>query len=155
MSRTLLLVSIPNQELRVWTEGTLRGSFVVSTAANGVGCAEGSGCTPTGWHRIAAIHGDGQPTGTRFVSREPVGLWQGEPVEEDWVLTRIFRLEGIEDGVNRGPGIDSFDRYIYLHGTNREDLLGTPASHGCIRLANADCLRLEAMVQVGDLVHLG
>ncbi|MEN9354416.1 MAG: hypothetical protein RL318_1741 [Fibrobacterota bacterium] len=76
-------------------------------------------------------------------------------MDEDWVLTRIFRLEGIEDGHNRGPGIDSYERYIYIHGTNREDLLGMPASHGCVRVSNADCLTLEAMLAQGDLVHLG
>lgn len=141
--------------MRVWQEGTLRGSFRVSTAANGAGCIEGSGCTPTGWHRIAAIHGAGEPLHTRFVSREPVEIWQGQVVEEDWVLTRIFRLEGIEAGHNQGPGIDSFERYIYIHGTNREDLLGSPASHGCVRVSNADCLVLDSMLAKGDLVHLG
>jgi len=90
----------------------------------------------------------------RFVSREPVGIWDGEMCDEDLILTRIFRLEGIEAGLNRGPGCDSFERYIYLHGTNREDLLGTPSSHGCVRLSSRDCLELEPLVQVGDLVHI-
>jgi len=150
----LALVSIGRQELRVWSEGTLLGSFVVSTAAAGPGCREGSGCTPTGWHRVSQVIGAGEPVGMRFVSREPVGVWDGTPSDDDLILTRIFRLEGIEDGLNRGPGIDSFERYIYLHGTNREDLLGTPASHGCVRLSNRDSLRLESLLQVGDLVHL-
>jgi len=152
---SLALVSVAAQELRVWTEGTLRGSFVVSTAANGPGCREGSGCTPIGWHRVASVHGRGEPVCTRFVSREPVGIWQGEEVEDDLILTRIFRLEGIEEGLNKGEGIDSFDRYIYLHGTNREDLLGKPASHGCVRVSNEACLRLEELLKEGDLVHLG
>ena len=152
---SLALVSIAAQELRVWTEGTLRGSFVVSTAVNGAGCREGSGCTPVGWHRVASIHGRGEPACPRFVSREPVGIWQGESGQDDLILTRIFRLEGIEEGLNKGPGIDSFDRYIYLHGTNREDLLGQPASHGCVRVSNRACLRLEELLTEGDLVHLG
>ena len=58
----------------------------------------------------------------------------------DYVLTRILWLEGLEPGVNRGAGIDSRARYIYIHGTNQEQLLGTPASHGCIRMANADVI---------------
>ena len=54
----------------------------------------------------------------------------------------MITLDGLEEGWNRGPGRDSLARFIYLHGTNREDLLGTPASHGCVRMANADILHL-------------
>ena len=150
----LALVSIARQELRLWDEGRLRLATKVLTARNGPDCREGSGGTPTGWHRVVAVIGSGMPSEMRFASREPVGLWDGQPCEEDLILARIFRLEGLEEGRNRGPGVDSFERYIYLHGTNREDLLGTPASHGCVRLSNRDCLRLESLLQVGDLVHL-
>ena len=61
---------------------------------------------------------------------------------EDAVLTRILWLEGLEPGVNKGPGIDSHERYVYLHGTNQEQKLGTPASHGCLRFSNADIEKL-------------
>ena len=44
--------------------------------------------------------------------------------------------------MNAGPGIDTFDRYIYIHGTNQEHLLGQPVSHGCIRMANRDVAEL-------------
>jgi len=49
--------------------------------------------------------------------------------------------------VNAGPGIDSYDRSIYLHGTNQEQLLGEPASHGCIRLSNRDVMELYDLVE--------
>lgn len=37
------------------------------------------------------------------------------------------------------------DGVIGIHGTNREDLLGTAVSHGCVRVSNADVLRLEEL----------
>ncbi|MGV1014225.1 MAG: glutamate ligase domain-containing protein, partial [Methyloceanibacter sp.] len=71
---------------------------------------------------------------------------------DDLILTRILTLDGLEDGVNRGPGCDSLTRYIYLHGTNHEDLLGRPMSHGCVRLANDDIRDLFARLREGDHV---
>ena len=85
-------------------------------------------------------------SGLCFVSRRavkgqilPPAAWRAGG-GRDYVLTRILWLEGLEPGVNRGAGIDSRARYIYIHGTNQEQLLGTPASHGCIRMANADVI---------------
>jgi UDP-N-acetylmuramate--alanine ligase len=86
-----------------------------------------------------------------FASREPTGeTWAGEARDDDLILTRILTLDGLEDGVNRGPGHDSLERYIYLHGTNHERLLGRPVSHGCIRLSNADICSLFAEMREGD-----
>ncbi len=62
--------------------------------------------------------------------------------DDDLILTRILTLDGLEDGINRGPGHDSLERYIYLHGTNHEDLLGRPVSCGCVRLSNTDICAL-------------
>ena len=85
----------------------------------------------------------GARAGTVFVSREPTGeMWRGEARDDDLILTRILTLDGLEDGVNRGPGCDSLARYIYLHGTNHEGRSAAPASHGCVRLANATCAEL-------------
>jgi UDP-N-acetylmuramate--alanine ligase len=69
-------------------------------------------------------------------------------------LTRILRLEGLEEGINKGPGVDSFERYIYIHGTGREDLIGTPLSHGCVCLRNLDIIRLFGMVKESTLVYI-
>ena len=73
---------------------------------------------------------------------------------EDAVLTRVIWLEGLEPGVNKGPGADSRERCIYLHGTNQEQKLGTPASHGCIRFSNADIVRLFDFADGADLYCL-
>ncbi|HEU0299996.1 MAG TPA: L,D-transpeptidase, partial [Longimicrobium sp.] len=43
-----------------------------------------------------------------------------------------------------------------IHGTDKPELLGQRVSHGCIRLANADALRLFHNVQVGtEIVIVG
>ena len=90
--------------------------------------SEDSYRTPPGWHRIHPRIGAGAAAGTVFVSREPTGeTWRGEARDDDLILTRILTLDGLEDGVNRGAGCDSLERYIYLHGTNHESLLGRPA----------------------------
>lgn len=117
-------------------------SWPVSTSARGLGTAEGSYQTPEGWHRVAERIGDGEPSGRVFRSREPQEIWEGEDVDQDLVLTRILWLEGLEVGHNRGSGQDSHDRYIYIHGTNRESEIGQAASKGCVRMRNADVLVL-------------
>src|SRR5438477_548724 len=83
--------------------------------------------------RVHARIGDRAETGTEFRSRVPTGRrWRGEPADEDLMLTRILTLDGLEPGVNQGPGHDSLERYIYIHGTNHEAALGRADSHGCI-----------------------
>ena len=153
----LVLVDAPTQTLRVLEDGIERFRCAVSTAENGLGCRENSGCTPWGWHRISEVIGLGQPPGTRFSSREPTGeIWSGQEVEGDWITTRILWLDGLEPGVNRGPGVDTHERYVYIHGTAREDELGRPGSHGCVRVSNADAVELaDALLAAGDLVWIG
>ena len=155
--RRLVLVDAPSQSLRVLEDGTERFRCAVSTAETGLGCVEGSGCTPWGWHRISEVIGQGAPLGMRFSSREPTGeIWAGGAVDGDWITTRILWLEGLEPGVNRGPGVDTHDRYVYIHGTAREDELGRPGSHGCVRVSNADAAELaDRILSEGDLVWIG
>lgn len=153
----LVLVDATAQRLSVWAEGAHLFKASVSTGRNGLGCQEGSGCTPVGWHRICEIVGKGHRRGTRFSSREPTGeIWEGQAVEGDWITTRILWLEGLEPGRNRGPGVDTRERYIYIHGTARESELGTPGSHGCVRVSNEHAeLLADTLLAVGDLVWIG
>jgi hypothetical protein len=151
----LLLVDVSRQRVTLIAPGRPVAVFRVSTAAAGVGGEEGSHRTPPGWHRIHARIGAEAPLGAVFESRVATGrVWRGEPAAEDLILTRVLTLEGLEDGVNRGPGRDSLERYIYLHGTNHEAELGRPASHGCVRLANADVVDLFDRVAEGDAVFI-
>ncbi len=157
-------VDLRLQQLYLWElfpDGDmLIRQYPVSTAANGAGEARGSYCTPRGRHRIAQKIGAGAPLHAAFRGREPTGeIWspalEAENPGRDWILTRILWLEGLEPGRNRGGGVDTLARYIYIHGTNEEHRIGTPASHGCIRMRNADVAELFDLVEVGTEVRIG
>jgi UDP-N-acetylmuramate--alanine ligase len=153
LPKRLLVVDVERQTATLLEGGTAGASWPVSTARNGIGGEENSFKTPPGWHRIQARIGADACAGAVFRSREPTGeTWRGEICDDDLILTRILTLDGLEDGINRGPGRDSLERYIYLHGTNQEELVGRPVSHGCVRLANADICALFDRVEEGDLV---
>ena len=145
-----LVVSMDDQRLKVWQGDQCVREFVISTALKGMGFTKDSYRTPTGRFRICGKIGDGEEIGTIFKSRVPVGLWRpGENLEDDLILTRILRLEGL-DAENR----NTLERCIYIHGTNREELLGEPSSHGCIRLSNAGMIELFDMVSDGTPVEI-
>ena len=74
--------------------------------------------------------------------------------DEDHVTSRILWLEGLEEGFNKGGNVDSFNRYIYIHGTPEEGLIGKKASHGCIRMFNHDVIELYDLVQEGTKVNI-
>ena len=153
------VVDVRAQSMEVRRGETLLARFPVSTAARGIGNVEASYRTPLGRHRVCEKFGAGAPLGTVFRSREDTGviapiLTAPVDVEEDLILTRILWLEGLEPGVNRGPGIDSRERYIYIHGTNEEGLIGTPASHGCVRMRNRDVVTLFDLLPVGAEVEI-
>jgi hypothetical protein len=157
--RPYLVVSIAAQRLYLLQEGRLLKTYPVSTSAFGSGSLEGSNQTPLGLHRIRTMIGEGQPLGMVFKSRKPTGRIAEiieEPIDvpEDDVTTRIMWLEGLEPGVNQGGKVDSYRRYIYIHGTPEEGLIGRPASHGCVRMYNADVVDLFARVDEGTLVYI-
>src|SRR5437867_1093466 len=157
LPQRMLLVDVPRQRVDLIENGRMVAELEASTSAAGVGGEAGSLRTPPGWHQIHTKIGAEQPLGAVFESRVPTGaIWRGERREDDLILTRILTLEGLEPGINQGPGVDSLERYIYLHGTNHEDQLGTRASHGCVRLSNSDIAWLFDQVEAGDpLVVMG
>ena len=130
-----------------------RKSYLTSTSMFGIGQIANSNRTPAGLHRVAEKIGGGQPIGTVFRSRKPVGLtWQGMPTAK--IVHRILWLEGLEPGRNRGGRVDSHSRYIYIHGFGDETTLGRAVSLGCIHLAAADLLPLFDLIPVGTLVWI-
>ncbi len=142
---THLEVSLDRQTLDLSINGNLVRTFTISTSEKGMGSAEGSLRTPTGRFRISEKIGADEPIFTRYVARTPVGIWDSsETSGDDLILTRILRLQGLDP-----ENANTWDRYIYIHGTNREDQLGTPSSHGCVRLSNRDMLELFDAVKVG------
>ncbi|HKQ46546.1 MAG TPA: L,D-transpeptidase [Phycisphaerae bacterium] len=149
-----LWVSVARQELIGMEDSCVQFVYRCSTAARGTGNKENSYQTPLGWHEIAERIGDGLPRGSIFNERKYTGkVWTPDsPTTKDLVLTRILWLSGLEPGVNKGPGIDSHARYIYIHGTPAEEKLGTPASWGCVRLSNRDVIDLFERVPSGTRV---
>ena len=137
-------VSIADQTLSLLENDELLVSYTISSAANGLGFEEGSYCTPTGNFEVCEKIGEGEQSGTIFKSRLPTGLWDGTPEESDLVLTRILRLQGLDP-----ENANSLERYIYIHGTNQEHLLGQPASCGCIRMSNKDVIDLYDRIEEG------
>ena len=145
-----LEVSVRDQLLEVLEDGKAIHSFPVSTSRFGTGFEEGSNRTPTGNFVISEKHGGGAPLATIFKGRIPVGVCDlADPSEDDGILTRILRLDG-RDGENS----NSYRRYIYIHGTNHENLIGQPASIGCIRMRNEDVAALYDLIPVGATVHI-
>lgn len=133
--------------------------YSVSTAKNGAGETEGSACTPRGLHVIRAKIGAGQKDGAVFVGRRPTGEAYSSQLaarypERDWILTRILWLCGQEPGRNRYGQVDTMRRYIYIHGCPDECPIGVPASHGCIRMRNADIIELFDLVSAGTQVFI-
>ena len=149
----IIVVSVADQALALISGGEVLHVYRVSTAVAGVGSKPNSEKTPLGWHRVAEWIGGDAVAGQVFVSRKPVPgeilrhtQWRGDG-GRDYVLTRILWLDGLEYGRNRGPGVDSHSRFIYIHGTNQEHLLGRPASHGCIRLSNHDVMVVYSLTE--------
>ena len=148
-----LLVDVAGQRVALLHGGEVLADYRVSTSKRGVGGEDGSLRTPPGWHRVHAKIGAGAVRGATFEGRVATGrVWRGEPGPGDLILTRILTLDGAEAGVNRGPGRDSLTRYIYFHGTNDEERIGEPSSHGCVRMRSADIEDLFERVEAGDPV---
>lgn len=142
-----LHISLADQCLYGFADGQLLLRLPVSTALNGAGEQSGSNCTPRGRHQVRAKIGAGLPAGAVLRGRRWTGeVWSSELHQQfpgrDWILTRILWLSGCEPGINRLGAVDTFRRYIYLHGTPDTEPLGVPLSHGCVRLRNADLLTL-------------
>lgn len=145
----LLRIDVGRQTLELLEGERLSASYPVSTSRFGLGFEEGSFRTPTGRFRIAEKIGEGAPEGMIFRGRVATGTVSPQGGEEDLVLTRILWLEGLDP-----ENANTRERYIYIHGTNQEHLVGTPASHGCIRLRNKDMIDLFDRVCEGTPVEI-
>lgn len=144
-----LLVHVPSQTLDLIEGEQLLRRYVVSTSHWGLGTDLGSNKTPTGRFRVAEKHGDNAMPGEIFVSRKPTGTCGQDGDPADHVQTRILWLEGLDP-----ENANTYERYIYIHGTNAESKLGTEASHGCVRMSNLDVIDLYDRVPVGTLVEI-
>jgi lipoprotein-anchoring transpeptidase ErfK/SrfK len=142
-AQTTIHISARTQQLALKSGRKKLKAYPVSTSRFGLGTKEGSMKTPTGKFRIAKKIGGEMPVGTVFKSRRPVKVTKKNWRDDDLVLTRILWLDGLEP-----RNANTYQRFIYIHGTNHEEDIGEPASHGCIRMRNADLVELFEMVNL-------
>lgn len=137
--------------------------YPISTSTNEPSQVLNSGGTPRGLHVVIERIGDRAPLGTVFKGRVDQQLTYDEldPAEQEGnlITTRILRLLGMEPGFNVGESpdgsvVDSYARYIYIHGTNHEDRVGSPASGGCVQMLNADMVEVFDHAPVGTCVYI-
>ncbi len=153
----LVFISIKKQKLYHIKNNKIVNKYIISSSKYGVGNQEGSNKTPLGLHKIKEKHGEKTPINGKMIGRIFYGniakiYTDKTESKTDDITTRILWLEGLEKGKNLGPGIDSYERYIYIHGTSEEGKLGEPASNGCIRMKNKDIFDLYKRLEVGTLV---
>jgi len=145
-----IIVSVKDQRLLLKTDGKLQAIYPISTSRFGVGDRIGSYATPLGKFLVRMKIGMGQPLGEVFRSRTPTGeVLKPNAPGRDPIVTRILWLEGKEQG-NR----NAFNRGIYIHGTPQENLLGRPASYGCIRMRSPDVASLCDRISIGATVRI-
>ena len=153
-------INITEQQLILLDDvGKLLHQYPVSTSKYGAGNQNGSEQTPLGLHRIKEKMGGAMPVNEVFIGRVPHGnldecKQRGVELPDDVIMSRIMWLEGMEPGRNQGGHVDTYQRYIYIHGTNHEDSIGQPSSIGCIRMCNQDVVNLFRLVEVGSEVAI-
>lgn len=151
-------ISVAGQRLSLHDDdGELLQQYSVSTSKYGTGNQNGSEQTPLGLHRIKNKLGGAMPVNEVFIGRIPHGNLdeckeRGVELPDDVIMSRIMWLEGMEPGRNQGGYVDTYQRYIYIHGTNHEQSIGTPSSIGCIRMRNQDVVDLFRQVEIGSEV---
>ncbi len=155
--KELIFVSIDQQKMFHIDRDKIYKSYNISSSKFGIGNKKGSNKTPLGLHKIKEKHGESIPLNGRLIGR----VFYGQIAEifsdtttskTDDITSRVLWLEGLEKGINKGKDIDSYKRYIYIHGTSEEGKIGEPASHGCVRMKNKDVIDLFKEVSIGTFV---
>ncbi len=159
-----VIIELKAQQLHLVRQQHIHISYPISSSRYGVGNEEGSFKTPTGVHRIADKIGANCQYAEILKARQATGEVavisdDAQRAEKDTITTRILWLSGLEQGINKGHNaagvcVDSYQRYIYIHGTPEQGLIGQPASIGCIRMKNQDVITLFTKVSVGTLVYI-
>lgn len=152
-------VDIDTQLMTLFQDDKVIKEYLVSTALNGPGELRDTEKTPRGRHIIRAKIGADAPANAVFRGRRPTGELYEQGMREkfpnrDWILTRIMWLSGLEVGKNRLGDVDTMRRYVYIHGTPDDVVMGKPGSRGCIRMRNADIIELFDVVPVGTQITI-
>lgn len=159
LSEIHINVDISQQRMYLFNQNKLVKSYPVSTSSFGEGQIENSFKTPLGKHVISELYGTNVDKNEIFVNRVLINrkatiIDNSIDTDNDFITSRIMWLKGLEDGKNLGGNVDSYSRYIYIHGTQEEGLIGKKASHGCIRLFNHDVIELYEIIEEGTTVNI-
>ena len=159
LSEIHINVDISQQRMYLFNQNKLVKSYPVSTSSFGEGQIENSFKTPLGKHVISELFGTNVDKNEIFVNRTLINrkatiIDNSIDTDNDFITSRIMWLKGLEDGTNLGGNVDSYSRYIYIHGTQEEGLIGKKASHGCIRLFNHDVIELYEIIEEGTTVNI-
>ena len=154
-----IIISLADQMLYGFKEKILQISMPVSTALKGAGEQANSNRTPRGKHQIRAKIGRNLPINAALKGRRWTHeVWNPrlntQYPNRDWILSRILWLSGCEQGINRLGNVDTFQRYIYLHGTPDTEPMGIAKSHGCIRMRNPDIIALFDLTPIHCSVEI-
>jgi L,D-transpeptidase catalytic domain len=149
MNSHKIRIDTKEQSLQVLHDERVIHQFPISTSRFGLGQAPGSFQTPLGRFRIYQKIGGDQPLHTVFRERVPATTPSDWAKESDLITSRIIWLDGLEP-----HNENTRERFIYIHGTNEEHLIGQPASHGCVRMLNEDVVRLFELVETGTEVEI-
>ena len=153
----ILYISVKEQKMYHIVKNTIVKEYLVSTAKKGIGNQKNSNLTPHGLHYIKEKYGSKTPQNGRIIG----SVFYGEIAtiysdttssKTDDITSRILWLSGMEKDINKEGNVDSYNRYIYIHGTSEEGKIGTPASNGCIRMLNTDIIELYAKIKIGTKV---
>ena len=150
----MIFINTKKQKLYLLVNHKIKYEFSISSSYKGTGCQVDSNKTPIGLHTVISKFGNGLPAGTLFKNRRPTKkIINYLPIDKyDYITSRIIRLSGLEDKINKGGEVDTYNRYIYIHGTPYIDKLGQPESHGCIRMSDNDVITLFNSIKYKTLV---
>lgn len=154
----MFYISIGEQKLHHYSDCQKKAAYDVSTSIAPPSCIENSYGTPLGLHCVEKKIGENSRLGTVFKGREDTGLlyteYSAQDQQSNFITSRILWLRGLEPGKNQGPNCDTYNRFIYIHGSNHEELIGTPQSSGCIEMKNKDVVTLFNETPEGTLVWI-
>lgn len=157
-TKDVYYITISEQKLQHFHQHQLKKEYPVSTSIAPPSCLENSLGTPLGLHCVAEKIGDYAPPGAVFKGRVETGKlfseYSDQEQQANLITSRILWLSGLEPGKNQGPLCDSYNRLIYIHGTNHEERISKPQSSGCIELKNQDILTLYDETPVSTLVWI-
>lgn len=156
---SIIIIWGPTQTLYYASNDTTASlTSKVSTGANGFGNTPDNKQTSTGLLRVS-----GKIVGKPYevlVNKTSTGKILGPNIDSTRVdnegkhhiaevLTGILELSGLE-----GCNENTLERNIYIHGTNKENSLGSKHSNGCIRVSNDTIKKLLNSASVNTKVYV-